>query len=647
MIAVFPTIVAILLGLAFEEFYAETAMPEESLFLLLLALPLCALPFLAAEALFFFARHRFQQGTPYDVRPYAKYVEKMALPVYALIVFGLGWPKVVVPLGLERTVLIDHLVVVLPYFVLLFVSLVESTRLRRRFHLSSRGPVPIRVKEALGHVSDTARQLGLVLVPLFGLILVIDVVRDTPLRLYFNQVPLLSSAFLLLTLLGLALLFPILFRVGLGLKPLVAGAPLRRRLEEMARQLGFRCRDILYWSTRRPVLNAAIVGVIPRYRYVILTEELCKRLTLDELCAVFTHEVGHGKRQHALYYLLFAIAFLTLLVPIGDAVGTQVLESTRGSIDPSLAAALGVYLPAFAFYWLVLFSALSRRFELEADVYGVESTRDPSLFILTLEKVARLGRVDRRTRAPRHFSIAGRTDFLRRAFIEREPELLEAFRRRIELIRRSIIVCSAVILTAAVLWLGVDSLRGAGYVYLELGQDERARSALNSFLTIRSGDETAGTLLAEALLYGAAPGDEAEDSWMQVLEREPSFGFRERANVLDALRTGWARAVARGRLEAANVLIARAQRINHVAAAETDGVPADAAVFDAGFDEALASMRAVVGLLEANDAQRLAELAEDPPRWLRRADVRGAFERIRAAAADVSGTAATGTSGGP
>lgn len=620
MSAVFPTIIAVLLGLSFEEFYAETAMPEARLLGLLLALPLCLLPVGIAELLFRFVRRRFGSGRPYDVRPFARYVALLPLPVYGLILFGLGWPRIVVPLGLEGTVLVDHLVVLLPYFLLLFLSHVEAARLRRHFRLTPDGPVPVRVREVLGAVADLGRHLSLILVPLFGLILLLDLASDTPLRLYFHHLPLLSAALLGAVMVALAVFYPVLFRVGMGLKPLVAGAPLRRRLEELAGHLEFRCRDILYWPTRRPVLNAAIVGVIPRFRYVILTEELCRRLTLDELCAVFAHEVGHGKRHHAVFYLLYSIAFLILLVPLGDFVGAHVAEASDGRIEMDLAALVTVYLPGFAVYWVFLFGALSKRFELEADVYGVDATSDPNLFILTLEKVARLARIERKTRAPRHFSIAGRTDFLRRAYLEREPGLLAGFRERIGWIRRGIVAGGSVVMLAAAAWLTVDTTLGAGLIFLERDRDENARKALRTVVAIRPNDAEARTLLGEVELYfGTPPPVDGGVHWRRVLSLESELTSVERATILDHLRAGWGRALARGRLIEARTLVARARRMNRVADE----------VFDAEYEVALDGMFGVTRGLQDGDPGFLHALVDRPPRWLRRADLRRALEYLR------------------
>jgi hypothetical protein len=62
-------------------------------------------------------------------------------------------------------------------------------------------------------------------IPLLGLILALDLAQDTDLRLYFDNLPLLATGALAALLVLLAFAYPVLFRYGMGLRPLVAGAP--------------------------------------------------------------------------------------------------------------------------------------------------------------------------------------------------------------------------------------------------------------------------------------------------------------------------------------------------------------------------------------------------------------------------------------
>ncbi len=112
----------------------------------------------------------------------------------------------------------------------------------------------------------------------------------------------------------LAFLLPVGARRIWKTRPLARG-PLRERLEATARRLSFRCRDLLVWDTAGLVANAAIVGFLPRWRYVVLTDALLGVLRPGEVEAVFGHEAGHAKRRHVATFFAFGGAWaLTVLV---------------------------------------------------------------------------------------------------------------------------------------------------------------------------------------------------------------------------------------------------------------------------------------------------------------------------------------------
>ncbi len=615
MKGLFPTMLAVLFGLAFEEFYAETAMPQEGWLRILSAIPITLVPLLFVEALLLHARQSLRAGKAFDVQKYSKYVAAAPLPLYLLIVFLCRWPTILVPLGLEGVVLFDHLIVLLPFFTIHLICVIESTRLRRPIYVQDGVVRTVRLREILPTVRDHLRHLGLVLAPLLALVLILDLVNDTELRVYFRKIPLVALAFLFVLFGLLTLIFPELFRVSMNLKQLVAGAPLKLRLEELSQRLGFKCKEVLYWPTSRPVFNALIVGVVPRFRYVILTEELCKRLTLDEICAVFAHEVGHGKRQHALFYVLLSATFLALLLPVGDFVGQEISYLTAGRLDPTLSTTLFAYVPAFVVYWKLLLDALSKRFELESDVYGVESIRDPVLFISTLEKVARLARLERGKAPMRHFSIEGRVDFLRRAFVDREAAPLEKFRSQIRRIRKSIAISAAVVICVAGLLIGYQSLHGYASILLDRGEVDRAANLLAKMIDLRANDVVALSLLSEAELYRGVDADAAPSDWAKVLAKKTEMRPSEQGELIEELRAAWARAVLRNRPEIGGEMLDRMASVN---ARDRD----EALHFDPYLEEQIAELRRATSALSRQDGLELERIVHENPRWLRRPDMR-------------------------
>ena len=55
-------------------------------------------------------------------------------------------------------------------------------------------------------------------------------------------------------------------------------------------------------DAHEPVTPAAIVGVVPRLRYVMFTKRIQKELSGDSIEAVLAHEIGHNYHRHLLVY---------------------------------------------------------------------------------------------------------------------------------------------------------------------------------------------------------------------------------------------------------------------------------------------------------------------------------------------------------
>jgi Zn-dependent protease with chaperone function len=177
----------------------------------------------------------------------------------------------------------------------------------------------------------------------------------------------------------LLLFMPLLMKPLLGLKPMPAG-PLRARLEALAKRLNFRCSDFLLWPTHGAAANAMIAGLLPRVRYVVFTDRILEELLPDELDAVFGHEVGHARHSHIWLYA----GFLTLSLAVIAALMLFIQQHLKasGALDsPEYRAKFEGYETWFllppvvlvAGYLFVVFGALSRRCERQADVFGCKA----------------------------------------------------------------------------------------------------------------------------------------------------------------------------------------------------------------------------------------------------------------------------------
>lgn len=84
---------------------------------------------------------------------------------------------------------------------------------------------------------------------------------------------------------------------------------IRNRLLQMCRIHRIRIRDLLLWNTYGGMMNGAVMGLIGRFRYILLTDALLDALSPTQIEAVMAHELGHVRRRHfpALILALIAI----------------------------------------------------------------------------------------------------------------------------------------------------------------------------------------------------------------------------------------------------------------------------------------------------------------------------------------------------
>ena len=247
------------------------------------------------------------------------------------------------------------------------------------------------------------------------------------------------------------------------------------------------------------MVNACVTGILPGFRYVLLSDALIESLTPLEVAAVFGHEIGHIAHRHLLYFAFFFmgslgcsrswprsspvrtvwIEQLAWLTPWSPSVLSEVIEGI------ALLIVLGLY------FWIV-FGHLSRRFERQADVFGSKVVscdladcpphtdldhdlspepirgRKPTLcpvgiriFADALANVARCNGLDQNGRSWRHGSIASRIAFLEG--LERHPEREQHFQRGVRRLRLGlgVVLVMAILLSLSATQTGAAPLSAA------------------------------------------------------------------------------------------------------------------------------------------------------------------------------------------
>ncbi|MFZ9880744.1 MAG: M48 family metalloprotease, partial [Phycisphaerales bacterium] len=124
----------------------------------------------------------------------------------------------------------------------------------------------------------------------------------------------------------LFLLVPFIVPPLLGLERLPQGE-LRDDLEELARGAGVHMRELWVWPTDGVVANAAVMGIFPRLRCVMLTDALLESMPRAQIHAVMAHELGHVVRRHLLWMIAVVVACWTFAGLILTPVAREVLVS--------------------------------------------------------------------------------------------------------------------------------------------------------------------------------------------------------------------------------------------------------------------------------------------------------------------------------
>lgn len=163
---------------------------------------------------------------------------------------------------------------------------------------------------------------------------------------------------------------PEILRRVLRTRPL-EDSPLRRRLLRLAARQGLKVRNILLWETHHNICNAAVMGVVGRFRYVLLTDLLLETMTDEQIEAVFAHEVGHVVHRHMQWYVL-VIAILILALMGAEHLLQQYWPGINRSHWLGLPVDLWLTVLATAGF-ILAFGFLSRRFERQADVFAART----------------------------------------------------------------------------------------------------------------------------------------------------------------------------------------------------------------------------------------------------------------------------------
>ncbi len=270
-----------------------------------------------------------------------------------------------------------------------------------------------------------------VLLPWFLLSIIADLLRLLPfpwVRAFFATAY-GEILYFLVFLLAVALFGPFLIQKFWRCKPLEPGYE-RYRIEALCRKAGLAYADILYWPIfGGKMITAGVMGLMGRFRYILVTEALLGFLSPEEVDAVIAHEIGHVKRRHLLFYLFFFVGYMLLSYATFDLIIYSIiyLEPLYGFINDtgfnqatvtSTLFSLLIIL-IFLVYFRYIFGYFMRNFERQADTYVYSLFDSARPLIRTFEKITLTSGQDPDRPNWHHFSITQRIGYLKKCEADR------------------------------------------------------------------------------------------------------------------------------------------------------------------------------------------------------------------------------------
>jgi STE24 endopeptidase len=144
-------------------------------------------------------------------------------------------------------------------------------------------------------------------------------------------------------------------------------------------------------SKRSSKLNAFFTG-FGSFRKIVFFDTLLEQLDSSEIIAVLAHEMGHFKLRHIVkmilgYAVQTGIMFYILSLFLDNRALSDAFGMQHISIYSSLIFFGFIYSPV-SMLISIIFNAISRKHEYDADRYAAETTANPGMLIEGLKKLS-------------------------------------------------------------------------------------------------------------------------------------------------------------------------------------------------------------------------------------------------------------------
>jgi Zn-dependent protease with chaperone function len=244
--------------------------------------------------------------------------------------------------------------------------------------------------------------------------------------------------------------FPPLVRMLWGCKKIPDGY-LKRHLDLFCAKQNFKAEYYLWPLFEGRVLTAAVMGIVPGLRYILLTPALIETMSTAELEAIMAHEIGHVKKYHLLLYVFLIIGFSLLVGMLAEPFIYMFLSLDTlnelivvSGISAETVLTLVGSVPLLIFmlvYFRFIFGYFIRNFERQADLFSLATIGDSKALVSAFEKISILSGNIRDQRNWHHFGIGERIDCLENA--ENNPEQIGRHNQKV---RYSLLAYGAILL---------------------------------------------------------------------------------------------------------------------------------------------------------------------------------------------------------
>ncbi|MBA3603876.1 MAG: M48 family metalloprotease [Parachlamydiaceae bacterium] len=194
--------------------------------------------------------------------------------------------------------------------------------------------------------------------------------------------------------------------------------PIRQRLDALCAKANFHCRDIKTWGVMDHALTAAIIGIHPRFRYVLFTKRLIREMKPECIEAILCHEIGHSYHRHLLLFpfilggmgICGVAASYLITYSFDFFIGSNIFSDMQEYLyDATMFVAYGI---TALVYFRYVFGYFSRLFERQADLHIFNVKLNPSHLIEALNYFAQSSGQDPRKPDWHHYSIQERIDYI-------------------------------------------------------------------------------------------------------------------------------------------------------------------------------------------------------------------------------------------